>query len=72
MCVCVCVCVEYSPTTQVVAGSIPGQCKRLCAWTCLFVLGLGVCMYNIMLLYLQKKMYKYKLIRDLESITQAL
>jgi hypothetical protein len=33
---------EYSPITQKVAGSIPAQYKDLCAWTCLFVLGLGV------------------------------
>jgi hypothetical protein len=32
-------------------GSIvcPAQCKHLCAWTCLFVLGLGVSMYNMYL-----------------------
>jgi hypothetical protein len=38
---------EYSPTTQEVASSISAQCKHLCAWTCLFVLGLGDSMYNM-------------------------
>jgi hypothetical protein len=40
------VVVEILPTTQEVTGSIPAQCKHLCAWTCLFVLGLGV-LYSI-------------------------
>jgi hypothetical protein len=34
-------------TTQEVTGSIPAQCKHLCAWTRLFALGLGVSMYNM-------------------------
>jgi hypothetical protein len=38
-----------------VTGSIPAQCKHLCAWTCLFVLGLGVSMYNMYVF--TKKMY---------------
>jgi hypothetical protein len=42
------------PTTQEVAGSIPVQCKHLCAWACLFVLGLGVSMYN-MYVFTKKK-----------------
>jgi hypothetical protein len=53
-----------------VAVSIPEQCKHLCAWTCLFVLGLGVSMYNMCVF--TKKVYKYELIWYLESITQAL
>jgi hypothetical protein len=46
--------VEILPTTQEVAGSIPAQCKHLCAWRCLFVLGLGVSMYN-MYVFTKKK-----------------
>jgi hypothetical protein len=48
-----------------IAGSIPAQSKHLCALTCLFVLGLGVSMYNMYV-------YNYILIRHLESITKAL
>jgi hypothetical protein len=62
---------EYSPTTQEVAGSISMQCKHLYAWTCLFVLGVGVSMYN-MNVFTNKNVYKYILISYLESITQAL
>jgi hypothetical protein len=58
---------EYSPITQEVAGSIPAQCKHLCA--CLFVLGLVVSMYNMYVF--TKKVYKYVFIRYLESLTQA-
>jgi hypothetical protein len=40
----------------------------LCAWTCLFVLGLGDNIY----VFTKKYVYKYVFIRYLESITQAL
>jgi hypothetical protein len=63
--------VEYSPTTQEVAGSIPAQCKHLCAWTYLFVLGLDVSVYN-MYGFTKYNVYKYVFIRHLEYITQAL
>jgi hypothetical protein len=63
--------VGYSPTTQEVAGSIPAQCKHLCAWTYLFVLGLGASGYN-MYVFTKENVYKYVFIRYLESITQAL
>jgi hypothetical protein len=57
--------------TQEVVGSIPAQCKHLCSRTCLFVLGLGVYMYN-MYAFTKKNVYKYVFIRYLESIIQAL
>jgi hypothetical protein len=45
---------EYSPIAQEVASLIPAQYKHLCAWTCLFVLALGVSMYN-MYIFTKKK-----------------
>jgi hypothetical protein len=50
-------------TTQEVTGSIPAQCKHLCAWTSLFVLDIS--MYN-MYVFTNKKyisMYIYPLSR---------
>jgi hypothetical protein len=64
------VVVEIVPTTQEIAGSIPAQCKHLCAGTGLFVLGLGVSIY--MYVFTKKNVYKYVSIRYLESVTQAL
>jgi hypothetical protein len=54
---------EYSPTTEEVAGSMR---KHLCERTFLFVLGLGISMYNIYVII--KKIYKYVFIRFLEYI----
>jgi hypothetical protein len=45
---------EYSPIAQEVASSIPAQYKHLCAWTCLLVLGLGVCYVYYVCIYKKK------------------
>jgi hypothetical protein len=52
-------------------GSIPAQCKHLCAWTGLFALSLDVYLYNIYV-FTKNNIFKYVLNSYLESITQAL
>jgi hypothetical protein len=49
---------EYPPIAQGVAGSIPSQYKHLCAWACLFVLGLGIFLPS-MYVITKKNVYKY-------------